>query len=290
MATPAGSTHPGVLLPDIVHGYVPQETDGLYTAENLFDLLNGGAEVYLSFNVRLVVSRRYGKPDSPDIMVDIFDMNSSADAFGAYHHDMREGDEADVGRESERMGSVLFFWKDRYYVSIMAMRETPETERAVLAMGQAIAERIPQSGTRPEILRWLPEEGLRHSQVTYFHDWPYLNTRFFLAEDNLLELDGDTEGVLARYRNVSMKPGREGQSSFLLMLVRFPSETQARKGLEKFVAGYLPGADPGGTVRRPDGKWAAARTVGDLVVAVLDADSQPDLEQLVTRIREARAR
>jgi hypothetical protein len=283
MAFLAGCSHPAGLLPDDVRGYVPQGQDGLYTPENLFDLLNGGAEVYRSFNVRLVVNRRYGKPDSPDIMVDLFDMASSADAFGAYHHDMREGETADVGHESERMGSALFFWKDRFYVSILAMRETPETERAVLALGRAIAASIPDPGVKPEILNWLPREGLQPAQITYFHDWAYLNTRFYLGDENLLELDGETEGVLARYRNAA-------NSSFLLMLIRYPSDGRAGTALARFLGGYLPGADPPGVARRPDGKWTAARSSGDLVVVVLDADNRPDIEQLVAGVNEARTR
>lgn len=283
MAFLAGCSHPAELLPDDVQGYVPQGKDGLYTPENLFDLLNGGAEVYRSFNVRLVVNRRYGKPDAPDIMVDLFDMASSADAFGAYHHDMREGETADVGHESERMGSALFFWKDRYYVSILAMRETQETERAVLALGRAIAANIPNPGVKPEILSWLPREGLQPTQITYFHDWAYLNTRFHLGDDNLLELDRETEGVLARYRSAA-------GSSFLLMLTRYPSDGRAGPALARFLGGYLPGADRPGVARRPDGKWAAARSSGDLVVVVLDADNRPDIEQLVAGVNEARTR
>ncbi len=132
VAAPALLREPASLLPDSIGGYAPQEEDGVYTYDTLFKLIDGSAEVYRSFNIHLAVSRRYGKPGASDIFVDIFDMGSSRDAFGAYHHDVREGEEAGVGHESERMGSVLFFWKDRYYVSILALRETPETDGFLL--------------------------------------------------------------------------------------------------------------------------------------------------------------
>ena len=63
------------------------------TADTLFDFIDGGAEVYRSFNVQRVVSRRYGRTGAPDLMADLFDMGSSRDAFGAYHHDIRDGKE-----------------------------------------------------------------------------------------------------------------------------------------------------------------------------------------------------
>ena len=288
VAAPALLQEPVSLLPDSIGGYAPQEEDGVYTYDTLFQLIDGSAEVYRSFNIHLAVSRRYGKPGAPDILVDIFDMGSSRDAFGAYHHDMREGEDVGVGHESEHIGGALYFWKDRFFVSILAFDETAETERAVLALGGEIAGKIPRRGVKPEILRLLPEEGLHADQVSYFHDWTYLNTRHFIADENLLGLGRDTEGVLARYRAADRTPGRADEDTFLILLARYPSAARAGKGLERFLAGYLPEADPHGVGRRDDGTWAAAWLMDDIVVAVLDAANDPDFGRLAIEVREAR--
>ena len=261
LSAPSGDPpDPASLLPGRVLGYVPQEKDGVYTADTLYELLDGGAEVYRSFHVRRVVSRRYGKPGAPDILADLFDMGSSRDAFGAYHHDIRDGRDATAGTESDMAGSSLSLWKDRYFVSLVALSDSPETRQAVLELGREIAAKIRGTGERPEILRLLPRAGLQKKLVSYFHDWTYLNTRHVIADENLL------------------------------LLVRYPTKERAKQALERFLAGYLPGADREGIARRKDGKWAAARAAGDLVLVVLDAAERPDIGKMVSEVRRARAR
>jgi len=288
LSAPSGDPpDPASLLPGQVLGYVPQEKDGVYTADTLYELLDGGAEVYRSFHVRRVVSRRYGKPGAPDILADLFDMGSSRDAFGAYHHDIRDGRDATAGVESDMAGSSLSFWKDRYFVSLVALADTPDTRRAVLDLGREIAAKIRGTGERPKILRLLPRSGLMKERVSYFHDWTYLNTRHVIADENLLLLDEETEGILARYRD---EAGKGSRPSHLLLLVRYPTKERAKQAVEKFLAGYLPGADRRGIARRKEGKWAAAQAAGDLVVVVLDAAERPDIGKMVSEVRRARTR
>ena len=74
---------PSRLLPAEAAGYRPVGEVECYTADTLFELIDGGAEVYRSLNVERVVSRRYSRPDADEVIVDIFDMGSSSDAFGA---------------------------------------------------------------------------------------------------------------------------------------------------------------------------------------------------------------
>ncbi|MEE9218219.1 MAG: DUF6599 family protein [Acidobacteriota bacterium] len=288
--TPTGSPEAATFLPDRVHGYTPQKEDGVYTYDTLFELIDGGAEVYRSFNVRLVVSRRYGKPGAPDILADIFDMGTSQDAFGAYHHDLRDGKDAGLGHESDYVGGALYFWKDRYFVSIIGFDDTEEMEQVIVALGRDIAQRIPNKGSKPELLRLLPGEGLDAARVSYFHDWTYLNTRHFLADENLLELGRDTEGILARYRSADRGSTEAGEGPFLLLLVRYSSEARAARALDRFLAGYLPNADAAGVGRREDGTWTAAQAMGEVVLVVLEAAGRSGVERLVAEVKKMRAR
>jgi len=294
ISVPSGdSPDPASLFPEQVLGYAPLEKDGVYTAETLHELIDGGAEVYLSFHVRRVVNRRYGKAGSPDILADVFDMGTSRDAFGAYHHDIRDGRDVSAGVESDMSGASLAFWKDRYFVSIVSLADTPDAQRAAQELGRMIAAKVGRTGAAPEILRLLPGDGLMKERISYFHDWTYLNTRHVIADENLLLLEGKSEGVLARYRDDPGKgtpPGTGGRPSHLLLIARYPSAERAQQALEKFRAGYLPGADRQGVARRADGRWAAARVTGDLIVVVLDAAKKPDMGKLVSGIDRARLR
>jgi hypothetical protein len=253
------------------------ESARAYTYDTLFDLIDGGAEVYRALNVRTVMSQSYGRADAPDIMVDIFDMGSAADAFGAYHNDTREEASAGIGNESERMGASLFFWKGRYFVSVVPFAEHPAAERAVPDLGRAIAGAIREGGTVPAIVAFVPRAGLIDSQLTYFHTWPHLSTRRFISSDNLLALDAQTEGVLARYRGTGGEPGPS------LILVRYPSPARARQGYERYTR-TLP--DP--VARLPSGKWAGAARYANLVACVLDGLDRSEVHRLLAAVRTAR--
>jgi hypothetical protein len=278
------------LLPAEMRGFKPGGGDEIYNFDNLFRLIDGSAEVYRALNVRTVLDRRYVKKGAADIIVDVFDMGSSQDAFGAYHHDMREEKAAGIGQESEYAGGALHFWKDRYFVSVVALRETDDSTRAVLALGKAIAAAIPRKGAAPKLVEWLPSTGLIPAQVHYFHDWVSLNRRYTLAEENLLELTRKTEGVLARYRCASQPGGGTGSQSFALVLINYPSPRSAEEAHRRFLDKYLPDRDEQGVVRTENNRWAGSRQQGTIFVGVFDAPTRAEVLRLMDEISQAQGR
>lgn len=268
------------MVPRTVRGWQAEPTDAVYNADTLFDYIDGGAEVYRSFHVRKVLARKYVKSGAPEIVADIFDMGSSADAFGAYHHDVREGADVAIGQESEYLQGALSFWKGRYCVAVTAVQETDDAREAVLELGRAIAAAIPKEGPPPNLIRLLPTKDLRRGHVHYFHDLSCLNYYYFLTEENLLGLDGKAEGVLARYK----PEGSATDVSWVLFLIRYPSPSLAREAHARFLRGYLPDADSEGAAQTENGKWAAAVLRNDLIVGVFDAPSKDDIVGLIDAI------
>jgi hypothetical protein len=273
------------LLPSDLLGWTPEGQDEVYDPDSLFDYIDGGAELYRSFNVRKVLARRYVKAGAPEIIVDVFDMGSSADAFGVYHHELREGGEAGVGLESEYQGGSLQFWKGRFLVSITAMEESDESKRAALELGRAIAAALSEPGEPPALLSLLPEKGRLASTVRYFHNQHCLNTYYFLADQNILNLSSKTEGVLARYPTGD--PGQQDAKSYVVLVVRYPSQAEAKAAHDKFLGVYLPDADSGGAARTENLRWVLARLKGDLFMGVFDAPSRETAERVIQGLKSA---
>ena len=124
------------------------EADQVFDAETIFDYIDGAGEVYRSYNMKLLVARRFHKDGKPDIVVDAFDMGSSEDAFGVFTHDL-DGEDAAVGQGSTYKAGLLSFWKDRYFLSVYAEEETAETKGLVLELGRASPRRSPARGRNP---------------------------------------------------------------------------------------------------------------------------------------------
>jgi len=241
------------------------EADHVYDAETIFQYIDGAGEVYRSYNMKLLVSRRFHKDGRPDVIVDLFDMGSSEDAFGVFTHDL-DGEDAQVGQGSNYKAGLLSFWKDRYFGSVSAEEETPEAKAAVLELGRRIAAAIKQEGPKPKLLSFLPPEGLESGRVHFFHNHSVLNYHFFVADGDILLLEQTASAVLASYESAG------GKSR--LLVVRYPDEAKAVRAYESFSRNYLPGAGKAGAVRIGDKKWTASARAGNIVIVVFNADSE----------------
>src|SRR5512139_2270146 len=135
-------------LPETIDGWRKAQPPVLYTPQNLSTYIDGGAELYLSYNFKQALSQKYRTPDKDEISVDIFEMGSSFDAFGVFAHS-RETIDSTVGQGSEYAAGLLTFWKDRYYVSILAYPETAAKKDIVFTLGRTIASAFKKDGPLP---------------------------------------------------------------------------------------------------------------------------------------------
>jgi hypothetical protein len=265
------------LLPREVQGWRAEARDQIYDPETIFDYIDGAGEVYRSYNFNRLLSRRYQKEGSPDLIVDLFDMGSPADAFGVLTHDL-DGEDVTIGQGGNYKGGLLSFWKDRFFVSIFAEKETDRTKQALFALGKSIAADIPREGAKPSLLVLLPAGFTDSKSVHYFHNYVILNYHFFVSQDNVLNLDQTTEAALA-------KSGPRGTNGVLL-LVKYPDAKRAADAYESFVKAYMPDAKVPGLVRTEDNKWTAARAWRDLVAVIFGASSAEAAQEILAELEK----
>ena len=206
-------------LPSQVMGWQKAENSQLYDPESIFSYIDGHAEVYLAYGMRGCIAERYSGPDDqPDLILDIFEMASPADAFGVFTHDT-EGESVGIGRGSRYRYGWLSFWQGSSFVSIVAEGETETAERAALELGRQVAALLPAEGEVPTIVEALPEADLEPHSIRYLHHPQILNTHLPVDPENLLDLGMDTEVVLGTYRRASDQAH--------LLIVDYPDEKRA---------------------------------------------------------------
>jgi hypothetical protein len=252
------------LVPSEFQGWTVEE-DQSFDRDTIFDYIDGAGEVYRSYNVRRLFARRMARAGRPALIVDLFDMGTSADAFGVFSHDPA-GDDARIGQGSAYQGGLLSFWKDRYFVSVYAEGETLETKAAVLGLAAKVAGSIPGEGPKPALLADLPPQDLDPRSVRYFHNHLVLNVHYFVSQENILRLDQTTEAVIGFY-------GEKGAGGRLL-IVRYATAERARDALNAFCGAYLPESGALRTARTENGKWTAARLLRERVAVVFDAPTE----------------
>ena len=278
MGTPAPENVKGFYpaLPDSVGVWKKAETPDIYLPETLSKYIDGGAELYLSYNFQAALALKYRDPDQNEIEVDVFDMGSSPDAFGVFAHS-RETIDNSFGQGSEYAAGLLTFWKDRYYVSILAYPETPAKKDVVFQIGRAIEAATTTTGALPAVIGRLPEENLVPESVHYFHHYIWLNSFCFVSNDNVLNIGPDTPAALGKYKQA-------GGSAFLLV-VRYPDAAKAMAAAAQFRQRILGGVQ-GGAAQAKDGKWTGLVQKGAEVRIVLNAPDAAAVEGLLAKIKD----
>ncbi|MFW5741349.1 MAG: hypothetical protein ACOC1F_13395, partial [Myxococcota bacterium] len=161
-------------------------------------------------------------------------------------------------------------------VSVMALASDTASRQATRSIARTVAERIQQEGPIPGLVALLPLRGLLVSQVHYFHTWALLTRYYQFGRDNLLELGGDTEGLIARYRTV------DEQRLATLLVVRYPSNDRGANAHGRFLQGYLAGTDA--EIECRDERWVGFVRRDRLLLGVFDAVERGQVVSLIDEV------
>ncbi len=242
-------------------------SDTIYTPENLYEYINGGAELYISYGFRKVLSKTYSADNQPDIIVDIFDMNSSKDAYGVFMFSAEDVSDL-VGQGTQYNEGFMLFWMDHYFISILAYPETPESKKVMMEIARTLEKEIGRKGELPGILDYLPSNGLDKQSIRYFHHYAWLNSHYYIAGENILMIDDETDAVLARYGRADHR--------IILLIVEYPSGEKAGEASSEFTASYLPGLQGNNSLQVED----------NILIIVFNAASEQETEKLFKQIQE----
>jgi hypothetical protein len=261
-------------LPSEIEGWKWDGKEERYDNRTIFKYIDGAGEVYLAYGFQGLTTRRFEKPGKPLLTADVYEMGSSADACGVFLFE-RQDEDVGIGQGSEFGGGLLRFWKGNYFVSVYAEGEGEDLDRATIGLGRAVAASIMMTGPRPELISHIPDKsfGLVEKNIYFFRSHVLLNQRFFIAHQNILHLGPDVEAVLTEYQ--------VGRQKAHLVLIRYPSETQALDALSSFRKAYLPEARGKKIVKTEDAKWAGAMYYKEFVAVVFGAASEADAEGLL---------
>lgn len=260
-------------LPKALDGWTQNANRDMYTPENLFTYIDGGSELYISYGFKKGLACKYNQEGIPEISVDIFDMGSSANAFGVFSHSRERIDHSIAPQvESEYASGLLTFWKGRYYISILAYPETAEKKNLVLALGQRIAGAIDEPSWLPPLVSQLPTENLDRGGIRYFRHYIWLNSHFFIADTNILNIDENTQAVLGKYK--------EGGSPYYVLLVAYPGPDKAEAAASLFSSSYLPEVE-NGLKQGADGGWTGFRLAGARLGIVFNAPSAEVVQRIL---------
>jgi hypothetical protein len=269
-----GKTSEEISLPSEASGWKWDGKEIKYNSKTLFKYIDGAAELYLAYGFEKLTVRRFERSSQPPLVVELYEMASSEDAYGVFSFEHQD-EVAGIGQGSEFGGGLLRFWKGKYFVSVYGEGEGGEVESGILEMGRAVASSIPATGPEPKLVGFIPgkELGLLDKSVRYLKSHVLLNQRYFIAHQNILNLNRKTEAVLAQYVQDKQKTQ--------LLLIRYPDLKEAGDAYDSFMKAYLPDAGGADRSRTEDRKWTIARHRNEFVFIIFGASTEADAEALI---------
>ena len=169
-AKPAASAALLALLPsqNEVAGWAVSRTPRGFTAENLWELINGAADGFVTYGVQEVVTADYTQAGSGlQAVVEIYQMKDPLNAYGKYSEERNPDSRfIEVGNEGYSGGTAVNFWNGQYYVKVTGFEEKAALEQELVKLAQAIAAKVPARSTEPAELSYFPRENqLPHTMV-----------------------------------------------------------------------------------------------------------------------------
>ncbi|RJQ59024.1 MAG: hypothetical protein C4517_13725 [Stygiobacter sp.] len=269
--------NPASALPDSINNWKKLGDDRLFNNQNLYDYIDGAAELYINFGFTKVFNRIYSAGEGKEIIVDIFYMNTPQDAFGAFSFSVGKVG-SDFGTQSQTAHGAIVFWKNNFVVSIVENPASEEAKKTSLTIAKLIDESIPEKGSFPEVLKYLPTENLDSQSVRYFRHYVWFNTYTYISGENILNINQNTHGVLAKYGD---------KEKLILMIIKYPDEQEALSALEKFNKAYYKTLKPKPVVKSKEGKFSGSRVAKNFFVGVFGGRAERNVKALITRAHKS---
>ncbi len=251
--------------------------DEKYNRETLFKYINGGAELYLTYGFLDVEVRRFNLKDNTDleIVMDIYNMGNSEEAYGIFSNE-REDDDIGIGQDSEYGGGLLRLWKGKYFISMVVLGDESEAKGVMFEIARDAASAISEEGEKPSLIKMLPEKNKLNNEVRYFHSINSMNNHYYISDDNILNLDNETDCVFAPYIS--------GDDVCYLLIVSYKDKSAASSAFDSFKQHYIPDADDSGSAMLENNKWTKSIKNEKFLCIVFDAPDKKAAEEIVSKI------
>ncbi len=130
-----------------------------YNRDNLWDYIDGGAPAYIAFGFEQVVTLVVMNPDSLEMVVDIYDMADSLNAFGIYSQEKSsKGKPVTFGSNGMQYNNAIYFWQDRYYVKLITYETSLKANEFLIQMAGIMSRKIPAGGSEPALFSAFPDK------------------------------------------------------------------------------------------------------------------------------------
>jgi hypothetical protein len=219
-----------------------------FTEGNLFDYIDGGAELFLEFGFEELFVQHY-RAEKSEMTLELYRMESPEAALGMYL--LKCGTETPFpGIKARNSGNPyqLTVLKGNCFIQVDSFEGSEKLVPAMVALAARTLKSIPE-GRPVRLLENLPREGLVPGSELLARGPFALQSIFTFGRGDVLRLGGKVFAVLGDYYEIveaehegpdSIRTTAGGLPTYTKMFVLYPNEETAREALDNLFANLDP--------------------------------------------------
>jgi hypothetical protein len=142
-------------------GWAPEGEPLIYGDDDLFEYIDGAADMYLDYNFREMGTLSYFDDYGRNVIVEIYDHGDLNNAYGMYTREKpRPANLVGVGAEAYYDTGLLNFFRENYYVKIQGFDLADQDEAMLTIVGKIISQKIGGGKDKPPALGCFPAESM----------------------------------------------------------------------------------------------------------------------------------
>lgn len=254
-------------------GWQAVSSPQFFGPQNLWEYINGQAEMYIDYGFQLVVTLEYRSMDGARSMaIEIFQMKNPNHAFGIYAAERSTDDRLiNMGTQGYLGENVLNFWKGPYYVKLTSFQVSSGTNEILTRLASVIAAKIKGTYSEPALFACFPAKNRVQMSERFI-------PKNFLGQSFL------ENGYQVEYKN--------GGSSYQVFLVQSASRQKAEKAFAKYEDFLKSQNEKVSPLKKDDyqvifGKGKKAKAIfqyGSFVGGVLNREDLSQSERIIEEI------
>lgn len=186
-----------------LQGYKIVTNYPVYTPDNLWDFIDGAADVYLSYNFENLHVAEY-KRGKNVIKVEIYRHKDNIQAFGIYSSERSPTFSfINIGAQGYQTEGSLNFFKGKFYVKMRTYSKSEKTLESLKALALKVADMLPGESAMPKALTEFPEIGKKINEETYIRESVLGHEFLQSAFRALYEVDNTTFSIFIIDKNTT---------------------------------------------------------------------------------------
>jgi hypothetical protein len=224
-----------IVLPvdNFLPGWKKEAKPEIFIKNDLFNHIDGGADLFLEFGFERVTVQRYKKGPA-ELTLEIYEMEGSDSALGVYLMKCgRETPLAEIQARNSSESTQATILKGRYFVLIDNFSGGANLLPAMVALAGAVLKNLADESVSKRLFDLLPQKDRIAGSERLVRGPVVLQPFFTFGEGDILQLEGKIFGVVANYQENS-------ESAFTRFIIPYPDGGRAAVVYQSLLANLDP--------------------------------------------------